>query len=73
LEERSTSPTSGSSRPPIFDVALKLATEVLRACNWKVEVRRNAAKAAGLAYGERRGPAMASMSRIVHNRRSRKA
>jgi len=27
-----------------FDVALKLATEVLGACNRKVEVRRNAAK-----------------------------
>jgi len=37
-----------------LDVALKLATEVLRACNRKVEVRRNPAKAAGLAYDERR-------------------
>ena len=36
-----------------LDVALKLATEVLRACNRKVEVRRNPAKA-GLAYDERR-------------------
>jgi hypothetical protein len=30
-----------------LDVALKLATDGSKACNRKVEVRRNAAKAAG--------------------------
>jgi hypothetical protein len=34
-----------------LDVALKLATEGSKACNRKVEVRRNAAKAAGRGYG----------------------
>jgi len=52
-------------------VALKLAAEGSKACNRKVEVRRNAAKAAGRTYGRRRCPAMASTSRIVLNRRSR--
>jgi hypothetical protein len=56
-----------------LDVALKLATEGSKACNRKVEVRRNAAKAAGRAYGRRSCPAMASTSRIVHNRRTRKS
>src|SRR6266511_2071024 len=55
-----------------LDVALKLATEGSKACNRKVEARRNAAKAAGRAYGRRRCPAMASTSRIVNNRRTRK-
>src|SRR6266496_5899279 len=55
-----------------LDVALKLATEGSKACNRKIEVRRNAAKAADRAYGRRRCPAMASTSRIVHNRRTRK-
>jgi hypothetical protein len=50
-----------------LDVTLKLATEGSKACNRKIEVRRNAAKAAGHAYGRRRCPAMASTSRIVHN------
>ena len=36
---RSTSPASGSSRPPDLDVALKLAAEGSKACNRKVEVR----------------------------------
>jgi hypothetical protein len=45
-----------------LDVALKLAAEGSKACNRKVEVRRNAAKAAGRAYGRRRCPAMASTS-----------
>ena len=58
---------------PDPDVALKLATAGSKACNRKVEVRRNAAKAAGRAYGRRRCPAMASPSRIVHNRRTRKS
>jgi hypothetical protein len=48
-----------------LDVALKLATEGSKACNRKIEVRRNAAKAAGRTYGRRRCPAMASTSRIV--------
>ena len=39
-----------------LDVALKLAAEGSEACNRKVEVRRNAAKAAGRAYGRRRSP-----------------
>jgi hypothetical protein len=56
-----------------LDVALKLATEGSKACIRKVEARRNAAKAAGRAYGRRRCPAMASTSRIVHNRRIRKS
>jgi hypothetical protein len=56
-----------------LDVALKLAAEGSKACNRKVEVRRNAAKAAGRAYGRRRCPAMASTSRIVHNRRTSKS
>jgi predicted RNA polymerase sigma factor len=43
------------------------------ACNRKVEVRRYAAKAAGHACGRRWCPAMASTSRIVHNRRIRKS
>jgi hypothetical protein len=34
-----------------LDVALKLATEGSKACNRKIEVRRNAAKAAGRTYG----------------------
>ena len=55
-----------------LDVALKLATEGSKACNRKIEVRRNAAKAAGRTYGQRRCPAMASTSRIVLNRRTRK-
>src|SRR6266513_379854 len=42
-----------------LDVALKLATEGSKACNRKIEVRRNAAKAVGRAYGRRRCPAMA--------------
>jgi hypothetical protein len=44
----------------------QLATEGSKACNRKVEVRRNAAKAAGRAMV---GvcPAMASTIRIVHN------
>jgi hypothetical protein len=54
------------------DVALKLATEGSKACNRKVEVRRNAAKAAGPRLGRRKCPAIAS-SRIVHNRRARKS
>jgi hypothetical protein len=54
-------------------VALKLATEGSKACNRKVEVRRNAAKAAVRGYGRRSCPAMASPSRIVHNRRTRKS
>ena len=56
-----------------LDVALKPATEGSTACNRKVEARRNAAKAAGRAYGRHRCPVMASTSRIVHNRRSRKS
>ncbi len=56
-----------------LDVALKLATEGSKACNRKIEVRRNAAKAAGRTYGRRRCPAMASTSRIVLNRRTRKS
>jgi hypothetical protein len=56
-----------------LDVALKLATEGSKACNRNVDARRDAAKAAGRAYGRRRCPAMASTSRIVHNRRSRKS
>jgi hypothetical protein len=55
-----------------LDVALKLATEGSKACNRKVEVRCNSAKAAGRTYGRRRCPAMASTSRIVHSRRARK-
>jgi len=55
-----------------LDVALKLAAEGSKACNRKVEVRRNAAKAAGRAYDQRKCPAIAS-SRIVHNRRTRKS
>src|SRR5260370_24972 len=39
-----------------LDVALKLAAEGSEACNRKVEVRRNAAKAVGRAYGRRRSP-----------------
>src|SRR5258705_3479838 len=54
-----------------LDVALKLATEGSKACDRKVEVRRNAAKAAGRAYGRRRCSAMASTSRIVHHRHTR--
>jgi hypothetical protein len=57
---------------PDPDVALKLATEGSKACNRKVEVRHNAAKAAGRAYDQRKCPAIAS-SRIVHNRRTRKS
>jgi hypothetical protein len=56
-----------------LDVALKLASEGSKACNRKVEARRNAAKAAGRAYSWRRRSVMASASRIVHNRRSRKS
>ena len=56
-----------------LDVALKLATEGPKACNRKIEVRRDAAKAAGRTYGRRRCPAMASTSRIVLNRRTRKS
>jgi hypothetical protein len=56
-----------------LDAALKPATEGSKACNRKVEVRRNAAKAAGRAYGRRRCPAMASTSRIVYNRCTRKS
>jgi hypothetical protein len=56
-----------------LDVALNLATEGSKACHRKVEVRRNAAKAAGRAYGRHRCPVMASTGRIVHNRRSRKS
>ena len=56
-----------------LDVALKLAAEGSKACNRKVEVQRNAAKAAGRAYDQRKCPAIASTSRIVHHRRSRKA
>jgi len=55
-----------------LDVALKLAAEGPKACNRKIEVRRDAAKAAGRTYGRRRCPAMASTSRIVLNRRTRK-
>jgi hypothetical protein len=55
-----------------LDVALKLATEGSKACNRKIEVRRNAAKAAGRTYGRRRCPAMASTSRITHNPAYRK-
>jgi hypothetical protein len=72
LEARSTSPTWIIEAFDL-DVALKLAAEGSKACNRKVEVRRNAAKAAGRAYGRRRCPAMASTSRIVHNRRTRKS
>jgi hypothetical protein len=56
-----------------LDAARKPATEGSKACNRKVEVRRNAAKAAGCAYGRRRCPAMASTSRIIHHRRTRKS
>ena len=56
-----------------LDVALKLAAEGLKACNRKVEVRRNAAKAAGRAYGRRRCPAMAPASRVGPSRRTRKS
>jgi hypothetical protein len=56
-----------------LDVALKLAAEGSKACNRKIEVRRNAAKAAGRTYGRRSCPAMASTSRIVLNRRTRKS
>jgi hypothetical protein len=56
-----------------LDVALKLAAAGSQARNRKVEVRRNAAKAAGRAYGRRRCAAMASTSRIVLNRRTRKS
>ncbi|HEX6758351.1 MAG TPA: hypothetical protein VF086_08040 [Propionibacteriaceae bacterium] len=56
-----------------LDVALKLAAEGSKACNRNIKVRRNAAKAAGRAYGRRRCPAMALTSRIVHHRRSRKS
>ena len=56
-----------------LDVALKLATEGSKVCSRKIEVRCNAAKAAGRIYGRRRCPAMASTSRIVHNRRTRKS
>src|SRR6266700_1074109 len=56
-----------------LDVALKLATEGSKAGNRKVEMRRNAAKAAGRTYGRRRCPAMASTSRIVLSRRTRKS
>jgi hypothetical protein len=56
-----------------LDVALKLAAEGPKACNRKIEVRRNAAKAAGRTYGRRKCPAMASTSRIVLNRRTRKS
>ncbi len=56
-----------------LDVALKLAAEGSKACNRKIEVRRNAAKAADRTYGRRRCPAMASTSRIVPNRRTRKS
>jgi hypothetical protein len=55
-----------------LDVALKLAAEGSKACNRKVAVRRGAAKA-GRAYGPRKCPAMASTSRIVLNRRTRKS
>jgi hypothetical protein len=54
-----------------LDVALKLAAEGSKACNRKVEVRRNAAKAAGRAYGQRGCPEMASTSRIAYSRRTR--
>jgi hypothetical protein len=46
-----------------LDVALKLAVQESKACDRKVEVRRNAARAAGRAYGRHRCPAMASTSR----------
>jgi hypothetical protein len=58
---------------PDPDVAPKLATEGSKACNRKVEVRRDAAKAAGRAYDQRKCPAIASTSRIVHNRPTRKS
>jgi hypothetical protein len=61
-----------SSQAFDLDVALKLAAEGSKACNRKVEVRRNTPKAAGGGYGRRRWPAMASTSRIVLNRRSRR-
>jgi hypothetical protein len=48
-----------------LDVALKLATDGSKACEWKVEARRNAAEAAGRAYRRRRCPAMASTRRII--------
>jgi hypothetical protein len=54
-------------------VALKLAAEGSQACKRTVEVRRNAAIAAGRAYGRCWCRAMASTGRIVHNRRSRKS
>jgi len=38
-----------------------------------IEARPNAAKAAGRAYGRHRHPAMASASRIIHHRRTRKS
>jgi hypothetical protein len=54
-------------------VALKLAAEGSKACNRKVAVRRNVAKAAGRAYG----PAQVSSDGFDesdhHNRRSRKS
>src|SRR6266487_5719859 len=56
-----------------LDVALKVATEGSKACNRKVGVRRTAAEAAGRACGRRRCPAMASTSRIVLSRRTRKS
>jgi hypothetical protein len=55
------------------DLDVALATAGSKACNRKVEMRRNAATAAGRAYGRRRCPAMASTSRIVLNRRTRKS
>ena len=58
---------------PDLDVALRLAAEGSKACNRKVEARRNAAKAAGRAYGRNRCPALASASRIAHKRRTRKS
>lgn len=54
-----------------LDVALEVATEGSKACDPKIEVRRNAAKTAGRSYGRRRCPAIASTSRIVLNRRTR--
>jgi hypothetical protein len=57
-----------------LDVAiLRGEPEGSKARNRKAGVRRNAAKAAGDAYGRRRRPVMASTSRIVRNRRTRKS
>jgi hypothetical protein len=55
-----------------LDVALKLATEGSKTCNRKVAARRCESRPAR-AYGPRRCPAMASTSRTVLNRRTRKS